>query len=136
MILKREQELQGKAQHLPKVLYVEDDQISREVVTLFLKGEFDVDLAVDSTEAMLKIKKNKFDAILMDINLCKGLGGLELAQEIKGFADYKTVPIIAVTAHAFKEDEKKILKGGCSHYISKPFNRKSLLGLVHKALDN
>jgi CheY-like chemotaxis protein len=128
--------LQRNAQHLLKVLYVEDDQISREVVTLFLKGEFDVDLAVDSSEAVSKIKKNKFDAILMDINLCKGLGGLELAKEIRGLADYKTVPIIAVTAHAFKEDERKILKGGCSHYISKPFNRKSLVGLVHKALNN
>jgi CheY-like chemotaxis protein len=128
--------LQRKAQHLPKVLYVEDDQISREVVTLFLKGEFDVDLAVDSSEAVSKIIKNKFDAILMDINLCKVLGGLELAKKIRGLADYKTVPIIAVTANAFKEDERKILKGGCSHYISKPFNRKSLVGLVHKALNN
>jgi len=128
--------LQRKAQYIPHVLYVEDDQISREVVTLFLKGEFDIDLAVDSSEAISKIKKNKFDVILMDINLCKGLGGLELAREIRGLADYKTVPIIAVTAHAFKEDERKILKGGCSHYISKPFNRKSLLDLVHKALNN
>ena len=54
----REAELQRKAQYIPHVLYVEDDQISREVITLFLKGEFDIDLAVDSSEAILKIKKN------------------------------------------------------------------------------
>lgn len=103
---------------------------------MFLKDEFRIDLAVDSSEAISKIKKTKYDAILMDINLCKGLGGLELAKEIRGLASYETIPIIAVTAHAFKEDERKILKGGCSHYISKPFDRKSLLDIVHKALSH
>ena len=125
--------MQPDAKHL---LYVEDDQISREVVTMFLKDDFKIDLAADSSEAISKIKKTKFDAILMDINLCKGLGGLELAREIRGLSSYETIPIIAVTAHAFREDERKILKGGCSHYISKPFNRKSLLEIVHRALND
>jgi len=128
--------LQPNAEHLPQLLYVEDDQISREVVTMFLKDEFKIDLAVDSSEAISKIKKTQFDAILMDINLCKGLGGLELAKEIRGLSSYENIPIIAVTAHAFREDERKILKGGCSHYISKPFSRKSLLDIVHKALND
>jgi CheY-like chemotaxis protein len=128
--------LQPYAKHLPKVLYVEDDQISREVVLMFLRDEFKIDLAVDSSEAIAKIKKIKFDIILMDISLCKGLEGLELAKKIRRFTDYKNVPIIAVTAHAFKEDERKILRGGCSHYISKPFSRESLLGIIRKALQD
>ncbi|MBT8380146.1 MAG: response regulator [Ignavibacteria bacterium] len=128
--------MQRNAPHLPQVLYVEDDQISREVVSLFLKGEFDIQLASDSAEAIFKIKKNRFDVILMDINLCKGLGGLELAKEIKEINSYKETPIIAVTAHAYKEDERKILKGGCSHYISKPFNKESLLMKINEALNS
>lgn len=128
--------MQRKEGVRPQILYVEDDQISREVVSMFLKDQFNVALACDSAEAIAKIKKTKYAAILMDINLCKGLGGLELAKEIKKFTSYKMVPIIAVTAHAFKEDEKKILTGGCSHYISKPFNRKALLGILQKALGN
>jgi CheY-like chemotaxis protein len=126
--------LKGRKKNLPQVLYVEDDKISREVVSMFLKNDFDIDLAGDSSEAITKIKKIKYAALLMDINLCKGLGGLELAKEIRKIDTYKNVPIIAVTAHAFKEDEKKILTGGCSHYISKPFNRKSLLAIIRKAL--
>ena len=129
-------ELPSDAKHIPQLLYVEDDQISREVVTMFLKDEFEIELAADSSEAISKIQKTKFDAILMDINLCKGLGGLELAKEIRGLTSYETIPIIAVTAHAFREDERKILKGGCSHYISKPFSRKSLLDVIHKALND
>lgn len=128
--------MQRNAPHLPQVLYVEDDQISREVVSLFLKGKFDIQLASDSAEAIFKIKKNRFDVILMDINLCKGLGGLELANEIKEINSYKETPIIAVTAHAYKEDERKILKGGCSHYISKPFNKESLLMKINEALNS
>jgi CheY-like chemotaxis protein len=130
------EKMQRNAKHLPQLLYVEDDQISREVVTMFLKDEFEIELAADSSEAISKIQKTKFDAILMDINLCKGLGGLELAKEIRGLTSYETIPIIAVTAHAFKEDERKILKGGCSHYISKPFSRKSLLNVIHRALND
>jgi len=129
-------ELLRDAKHIPHLLYVEDDQISREVVTMFLKDEFEIELAADSSEAISKIQKTKFDAILMDINLCKGLGGLELAKEIRGLTSYETIPIIAVTAHAFREDERKILKGGCSHYISKPFSRKSLLDVIHRALND
>ncbi len=128
--------LQGKEPELPRLLYVEDDKLSREVVSMFLKGNFNVDSAADSSEAITKIKKTRFAAILMDINLCKGLGGLELAKEIKRIAPYRKVPIIAVTGNAFREDEKKILNSGCSHYISKPFNRKTLLGKIQEALGN
>lgn len=128
--------MKGRKKDLPQVLYVEDDQISREVVSMFLRNEFDIELAGDSSEALTKIKKKKYAALLMDINLCKGLSGLELAKEIKKIENYKKVPIIAVTAHAFKEDEKKILTGGCSHYISKPFNRESLLETVRKAVSS
>lgn len=126
--------MQGKDTELPRLLYVEDDKLSREVVTMFLKGRFNMELAADSSEALAKIKKIKFEAVLMDINLCRGLGGLELAKEIKRIAAYKKVPIIAVTGNAFREDEKKILNGGCSHYISKPFTRKSLLSKIQEAL--
>ncbi len=120
--------------NLPPILYVEDDQISREVVFMFLKNDFNIDHAGDSSEAMQKIKKNQYAAVLMDINLCEGLGGMELAKEIRRFGPYKNVPIIAVTANAFSEDKKKILTGGCSHYISKPFTKKSLLSVVQEAI--
>jgi CheY-like chemotaxis protein len=119
---------------LSSILYVEDDCISREVVNMFLKDNYIVETASDSSEAMEKLRKNNYSAILLDISLCKGIGGLELAREIRKLKNYKKVPIIAVTAHAFKEDEKRILTGGCTHYISKPFNRQLLIGIIKKAL--
>lgn len=126
--------MQKKSGELSSILYVEDDSISREVVSMFLKDKFFVEMATDSSEAMEKLRKNIYTVILLDIRLCKGVGGLELARDIRKLKNYKKVPIIAVTALAFREDEKKILTEGCSHYISKPFNRKSLLDTINKAL--
>ncbi|MFI5236415.1 MAG: response regulator [Ignavibacteriales bacterium] len=126
--------MQKKTEDVSSILYVEDDSISREVVAMFLRNNFSLETAVDSSEAMEKLKANNYSVILLDISLYKGLDGLELAREIRKLKNYKKVPIIAVTALAFREDEKRILKGGCSHYISKPFSRKLLLDTINNAL--
>jgi len=119
---------------LSSLLYIEDDSTSREIVSMFLKNYFVVETASESSEALKKINKNNYSVILLDISLSKGLGGLELAREIKKKKNYKDVPIIAVTAHAFREDENRILKSGFTSYVSKPFTRNSLLGTIKKAL--
>jgi len=119
---------------LSSLLYIEDDSISREIVSMFLKDYFLIDTASESSEAFKKINKNSYALILLDISLCKGLDGLERAKEIKKIKNYRDVPIIAVTAHAFREDEDRILKSGFTHYISKPFTKNSLLNKVNQAL--
>ena len=68
---------------LSSLLYIEDDSISREIVSMFLKDYFLIDTASESSEAFKKINKNSYAIILLDISLCKGLDGLELAKEIK-----------------------------------------------------
>lgn len=119
---------------LSSLLYIEDDSSNREIVTLFLKDQFLVDTATESSEALKKITRNNYSIILLDISLRRGLDGLELAREIKKLKNYKDVPVIAVTAYAFREDENRILKSGCTHYISKPFTKSALLDTIKKAL--
>ena len=118
----------------PAVLYVEDDDISREVVILFLKNSFEIDTASDSQEAIKKLGIKKYSSVLLDINLGKGLSGLDLVKRIKKMQGHRNVPIIAVTAYALREDEKKIMASGCTHYITKPFTKTSLLNLINKAI--
>ena len=103
---------------------------------MFLKGYFHVDTAAESSEALEKIQANNYVVILLDISLGKGTNGLELAKEIKKVKSYRDVPIIAVTAHALREDENRILRSACTHYITKPFTKKTLLETVNKALSN
>lgn len=126
--------MQKEKEVLSSLLYIEDDSSNREIVSMFLKDSFLVDTASESSEALKKINRNSYAIILLDISLCKGLNGLELAREIKKIKNYKDVPIIAVTAYAFREDENRILKSGFTHYISKPFTKNSLLDVIKKAL--
>ena len=126
--------MQKKGEDLSSVLYIEDDSINQEIVCLFLKGQYRVDTASDSSEALAKIKMDKYDIVLLDISLKKGTDGLELAQEIRKVKNYKDVPIVALTAHATREDEQRILGGACTHYIPKPFTKKVLIETLRKAL--
>jgi two-component system, sensor histidine kinase len=126
--------MQKDKEVLSSILYIEDDSLNREIVVMFLKDCFMVDTAADSTEALEKISKNNYAVILLDISLCKGLNGIELAGEIKKIKNYKDVPIIAVTAYALREDENRILNSGFTHYISKPFTKTVLLENISNAL--
>lgn len=72
----------------------------------------------------------------MDINLGTGMSGTEEVGKIKQFDEYKDTPIVAITAFAMKGDKDEFLKAGCTHYISKPFNRISIGWLVKKILTN
>ena len=126
--------MQKKGVDLSTLLYIEDDSLNWEIVNMFLKGQFLVDTVADSSEALQKITSNHYSAILLDISLRKGISGIELAHEIRKVKNYESVPIIAVTALAFREDEKRILDGACTHYISKPFTKKDLLETLKDAL--
>jgi len=126
--------MQKEKEVLTSLLYIEDDSSNREIVSMFLKDYFLVDTASESSEALDKINKHNYAIILLDISLCKGLNGLELAREIKKLKNYKDIPIIAVTAYAFREDEERILKSGFTQYISKPFTKNSLLDKINRAV--
>jgi len=72
----------------------------------------------------------------MDIKLRGKLNGLETAKKIREIKGYKNIPIIALTAFAMKNEEKEILSGACTHYISKPFNKQTLIKTINSALES
>ncbi|MGD1007401.1 MAG: response regulator [Ignavibacteriaceae bacterium] len=121
---------------MPLLLLVENDQPSRDVVKIFLKNVCNVECALNATEALEKINSAKFDIILMDINLGGGMNGIELTRQIKNDKTYEQTPIIALTAYAMAGDKENFLAAGCTHYISKPFDKKTLIGLINKILNN
>lgn len=124
-------ELKG---NLPKILLVENDDISKEVTEMFLEGLCEVDFASDGISALELVKKNKYDAFLMDINLGSGLNGKDVTQKIRKMKGYEKTPIIAVTAFAMKGDKEEFLNAGCTHYLSKPFERETLIELLQDVL--
>lgn len=117
-----------------KILVVEDDATSRDVINLFLIKTYDVSFAVDGEKAIQEINNTKFDLIIMDINLGSGINGIQVTEKIKQTAGYESVPVIAATAFAMLGDKEKFLETGFDHYISKPYLKKQLLELLSNTL--
>jgi two-component system, cell cycle response regulator DivK len=115
-----------------KVLVVEDNELSLRLLIEILEYEGYAVLSTELGEAAIElVRQHRPDLILMDIQL-PGISGMETAQRLKGNAQTRTIPIIAITAFAMSGDEKKILASGCDAYISKPFRVAELLTLVER----
>ncbi|MCX7876710.1 MAG: PAS domain S-box protein [Melioribacteraceae bacterium] len=113
-----------------KLLYVEDDEFSQNIVVKSLKKFYSIELVTNAHDALNKIKNENYDALLIDINLGYGMDGVQLAEQIKKNKNYREIPIIAVTAYASEQDKEEFLSRGFTHYISKPFSIKDLIQLV------
>nr|HDN00235.1 response regulator [Deltaproteobacteria bacterium] len=105
-----------------KLLIVEDNQDSRELVIKILKNRnYQLIEAFDGEDGLEKAIAEQPDIILLDISLPK-MGGYEVVKNLRLREKFKHTPIIALTAHAMKGDEEKALQAGFNGYISKPIN--------------
>lgn len=123
-------EKEFKPEFKPKLLVVDNDESSRDIIKLFLKNICETDFADSGEKAFRQVNEKKFDIILMDINLGKGMSGLETTREIRKIERYRDVPIVAITGFAMRGDQEEFLQAGCTHYLSKPFTRSKLLKLI------
>ena len=116
------------------VLLVEDNEINMEIAEFYLTDHgATVEEAWNGREAVEKYAANpqEFDVILMDL-MMPVMGGLEAAQCIRKLEreDAKTVPIIAMTANAFADDEERSLAAGMDAHISKPLDAEKLIQVI------
>jgi two-component system, sensor histidine kinase and response regulator len=104
------------------VLLVEDEPMNQEVAIEFLReiGLAPV-LAKDGAEAVQLVQANHFDVILMDLKMPR-LDGLQATAAIRALSGREAVPILAMTANAFREDRERCLDAGMNDFISKPFD--------------
>ncbi len=116
-----------------KVLLVEDNKVNQQVAAAILrKAGCLVDIAGNGQDAIQQIRKDTYDVVLMDCQM-PVMDGFEATARIRAMhSDIAQIPIIAITAHAMKDDRKKCLDGGMNDYISKPVSRKDLVALINK----
>lgn len=113
-----------------KILLVEDNPDNRFLVHAYLKkAPYDVDDAENGQVAVNKFKRADYDLILMDVQM-PVMDGHEATRQIRAFEreeGRKLIPIIALTAHAIKEEIDKCIKAGCDTHVGKPIKKKTLL---------
>src|SRR3989304_1270000 len=118
----------------PKLLFVEDDQVTIDLVKRILKNKYDIDSARYGEDALEKAIENDYDAFLIDIGLSGKMNGITTTKELKKIKNNKNKPYIAVTAYVMPGDKKLFLSEGLTHYISKPFEFQKLIDLIETAL--
>ncbi len=120
----------------PRILLAEDELVAQHALGLMLKrSNYIVDVANDGQMAIKLWEKGEYDLVLMDIQMPR-LSGLEATHFIrnKEQAHGGHTPIVAMTAHARKEDEEICLAAGMDAYISKPIDFKQCLALIGKII--
>ena len=116
------------------ILLVEDNELNRDMLSrrLSRKG-FEVQFALDGQEAVEKAKTLMPDLVLMDIGL-PVLDGYDATRAIKSDDSTKSIPVIALTAHAMAEDRKQCFDAGCNDFDTKPIDLPRLLDKIHALL--
>ena len=114
-----------------RILLVEDDIRNIFALTNVLQSHhLNVTFAENGKEALEHLEKDPdFDLILMDIMMPE-LDGYQAMKAIRQMPELETVPIIALTAKAMKEDRQRCIDMGASDYISKPIDIEKLLSLL------
>ncbi len=114
------------------ILLVENDLPTIDVTRIILRKMYTIDVESTGINAVTAAARNKYDLILMDINLGAGMDGTAAMKKIRELPGNSETPVIAFTAYAMTGDKEKFLREGFSDYIAKPFEKKTLLDLLSK----
>jgi phosphate regulon transcriptional regulator PhoB len=113
-----------------RVLVVDDEPDIVELVTYNLKREgFDVSSSFDGEDALARIRKEKFDFVILDLML-PGLQGMEICRIMRSDPLTKNIPVIMLTAKGEEIDKILGLEMGADDYITKPFSPRELLARI------
>jgi PAS domain S-box-containing protein len=116
-----------------KILAVEDNQMNQLLMKHTFQGwNLNFELAENGQQAIDKLNRNKYDLVLLDIQM-PIMDGYITAKTIRNELK-SNIPIIAMTAHAMAGEREKCLSHGMNDYISKPIQEKELLGLIRRYL--
>jgi two-component system cell cycle response regulator DivK len=116
------------------ILYVEDNEMNRQIVRDLLKRTtYKLIEAHDGEAGVAKALEARPDLILMDIQLPK-ISGLDATRKLRAEAATAKTPIIAITSFALSGDDVKAREAGATAYLAKPYSPRDLLGLIRKIL--
>ena len=118
-----------------RVLLAEDEPVNSEITsTLLQMAGLQVDVARDGLEAQALATQNRYDLILMDMQMPQ-VDGLEATRRIRQMPHGRDIPILALTANAFADDKALCLAAGMNDFVSKPTQSDKLFEIVLRWLN-
>jgi two-component system, cell cycle response regulator DivK len=119
---------------MPKILLVEDNEMNRDMLSRrLIRSGYEVVLAVDGAQGVAMAASDSPDIVLMDMSL-PVLDGWEATRRLKADPATRSLPVIALTAHAMAGDEKKAREAGCDDFDTKPVEYARLLSKIEGLL--
>ena len=115
---------------MKKMLLVEDDYLSQELMKRIFKNEYELDICESTEEYYSKYSKIGYSVIIMDNSLKGEKPGIDLIKEIRDFSFHKDVPIICLTAHALALTREKAITAGTDLFLTKPISNAKLAEAV------
>jgi two-component system cell cycle response regulator DivK len=119
---------------MPKILLVEDNEMNRDMLSRRLERRgYEIAIAVDGRQGVEMAKAGSYDLVLMDMSLPE-VDGWEATRQIRAAAETRTLPVIALTAHAMAGDREKAIEAGADDYDTKPVDLARLLEKIETLL--
>jgi CheY-like chemotaxis protein len=119
---------------VPKILIVEDDELNRDMLSRRLqKKGYETLIAVDGSEGVAIAQAELPALILMDMSL-PVMDGWAATRQLKSMPQTRSIPVIALTAHALAGEREKALAAGCDEFDTKPIELARLLAKMEALL--
>lgn len=115
-----------------RILIVEDETNIAESLSFILRrADFDVDTAADGAEALDRLRRERFAAIILDIML-PGMNGFDVLRAVRADRALAALPVIVLTAKGQANDRKMAEAIGASAFITKPFSNAEIVDCVSR----
>lgn len=117
-----------------KILIVEDSKDYQLIISACLDG-YDLEIASTAQEALLLMKKVRYDLLILDVVL-PDMSGMQLCSFIRSQKEFKKTPVILLTSKDSVDDKVMGFESGANHYLTKPFHHKELIARVKSLLSS
>jgi CheY-like chemotaxis protein len=120
-----------------RILMAEDNVTNQQVALFFLrKMGLSADVVANGAEAVKTLETVPYDLVLMDVQMPEmdGYEATRVIRDPRSSVLNHAIPIIAMTAHALREERERCLQAGMNDYLSKPLNRKIFVDVLEKWL--
>ena len=117
-----------------KILIVEDDYDTLMFLNLFLGKKFDIETCRSDEEFHEVITKWCYDLIIMDIAIKGHKDGLQITKELKNSPEYKSIPVLCISAHVLERDRENALNAGVDKFLAKPVSNHILMETINEMI--